>query len=284
MRIREIEAKSILSNSAIPRMDYCLNPYVGCSHGCYYCYADFMRRYTGHLESKWGDFVDVKVNSAELLEKEIKRKKRGLVILSSVTDPYQPLELKYKLTRRCLEVFLKENWPVNILTKSRLVIRDIDVIRQFKAIEVGVTVTTDSEDVRKKFERDAPSIESRINALRKLKDLGIKTYVFVGPILPMGNAKRLAEILSKVSDYIVLDCMNYVNKSEWVYRQHNFLYALRRNILMLFLLVYLAFPSKKGNLRENIGFSLCLGVFVVRNCDGGGIGIRARLRTVCRKA
>ncbi len=95
MTIKEIKVKSVLTKTGIPGVDYCINPYVGCSHSCRYCYATFMTRYSGHTEA-WGEFVDIKVNAPEVLEKEIKRKKKGRVIISSVTDAYQPVEGKYQ--------------------------------------------------------------------------------------------------------------------------------------------------------------------------------------------
>ena len=104
MKIKEIHSKSILSPSKI--YDYVVNPYVGCQHACSYCYARFMKRFTGHKEP-WGDFVDVKINAPDLLSKEIKKKRMGTVWVSGVCDPYQPLEAKYKLTRRCLEILAR---------------------------------------------------------------------------------------------------------------------------------------------------------------------------------
>jgi len=101
MQIREIFSKTILTRTAIESFDYCINPYVGCGHGCRYCYASFMKRFTGHLEP-WGDFVDVKVNAPDLLSRQLKRAKRGIVAHRTVTDPHQPTEKKYQLTRRCL--------------------------------------------------------------------------------------------------------------------------------------------------------------------------------------
>src|SRR3990172_5539619 len=145
--IREIKAKSILTKSGIPGVDYCINPYVGCSHGCRYCYATFMKKYTGHTEP-WGSFVDVKINAPEILQKQLKRAKRGRVLISSVTDAYQPIESKYKLTRQCLEILLQSQFPVDILTKSPLVLRDTDLIKKFKDIEVGITITTNEEKIR----------------------------------------------------------------------------------------------------------------------------------------
>src|SRR5512146_2849097 len=109
MLVKEIEAKTILSRSQI--YDYSLNAYVGCQHQCVYCYAKFMKRFTGHREA-WGEFVDVKINAPELLASEVRKKKIGRVWVSGVCDPYQSAETKYKLTRRCLEILIQHGWPV----------------------------------------------------------------------------------------------------------------------------------------------------------------------------
>src|SRR5512136_3130269 len=102
MKVREIFSKTILTRTAISGFDYCVNPYVGCEHGCRYCYASFMKRFTGHLEP-WGEFVDAKVNAPEVLRRQLRRARRGDVLLGTVTDPYQPSEKRYLVTRRCLE-------------------------------------------------------------------------------------------------------------------------------------------------------------------------------------
>ena len=156
MIVREIIAKSVLAKSQI--YDYAINPYVGCSHSCRYCYAAFMRRFTGHKE-KWGEFVDVKINAPELLAKEIKRKRRGRVWVSGVCDPYQAEEKKYTLTRRCLEILLENQWPVTIQTKSSMVLRHIEMLEQFKDIEVGVSIATADEKIRKLFESGSSPIK-----------------------------------------------------------------------------------------------------------------------------
>jgi len=215
--IREIQAKSILSKSGIPGADYCINAYVGCSHACVYCYATFMKKYTGHTE-QWGTFVDVKVNAAELLRKQLQKAKRGHVMVSSVTDAYQPIEVKYRLTRQCLEILLEHKFPVGILTKSPLVIRDLDIIKSFDEIEVGITISTDDEKMRKIFEPGAPPIEARISTLRKLKEQGVKTYVFIGPMLPM-HPEVLSEKIGKYADSILISRMNYVSKTAHLFKK-----------------------------------------------------------------
>src|SRR5512136_356476 len=160
--VKEIRAKSILSPSKI--YPWVINPYTGCQHGCSYCYARFMKRVTGHREP-WGEFVDVKINAPDLLKVEIKKKKRGRVWISGVCDPYQPLEAHYKLTRQCLEILVQHHWPVVIQTRSPLVLRDIDILRGAPDVEVGFSVTTADDSIRKLFEPRAPSIDARIQAL-----------------------------------------------------------------------------------------------------------------------
>ncbi len=136
MEIKEIQSKSILTKSKLPDADYVVNPYTGCRFGCVYCYASFMSRYVGKDINDWGEFVYVKINAPELLQKEIqklKNKGKGLSILfSSVTDPYQGVEAKYQVTRKCLQVLVDYGFEgkVSILTKSQLVTRDIDLLKK----------------------------------------------------------------------------------------------------------------------------------------------------------
>jgi DNA repair photolyase len=168
-----------------------------------------MKRFTGHTE-KWGEFVDVKINAPEILEKELNRRlKRGMVLLGSVTDAYQPIEKKYQVTRKLLEVLLRHNWPISILTKSDLVLRDIDLLRQFKECEVGFTITTLDEKARKVFEPRSASSQQRLKALGTLHPTGICTYCFIGPILPGITDLRLilTAIQGKV-DFIMAETLN----------------------------------------------------------------------------
>ena len=217
MKVREIFSKTILTKTAISSFDYCVNPYVGCGHGCRYCYASFMKRFTGHQEP-WGEFVDVKVNAPHLLRKQLKRARRGIVALSTVTDPYQPLEKSYKVTRRCLEALLENEFSVNILTRSPLSLRDIDLFKKFKEIEVGLSITTDDEDMRKIFEPHSPSIHSRVIALRTLHEEKVGTYAFIGPMLPM-DPEKLVAMLDGLIEEVLIDRMNYPNKVKGIYRK-----------------------------------------------------------------
>ena len=219
MKIKEIFAKTILTKTAIPGFDYCINPYVGCGHGCRYCYASFMKRFTGHLEP-WGEFIDVKVNAPHLLRKQLKRAKQGVVTLSTVTDPYQPIEKKYQLTRKCLEALLEAQFSISLLTRSSLCLRDIDLFKQFKNINVGLSITTHDEGIKKIFEPHSSSIHSRVETLRALRQEKIQTYAFIGPILPL-DPKTLVAMLDGGIDEVLIDRMNYPNKVKAIYRKAN---------------------------------------------------------------
>lgn len=185
MKINEVACKSILSKSKLPGCDYVINPYVGCQHGCVWCYARFMRRYTGHENESWGSFVDVKINAPEALIKEIKRLKgKPAIFLSSVCDPYQPLETKYKITRKCLEILSQFSFPVAVLTQSELVTRDVNLFKKFREIEVGMSLITMDEKATWIFQPGTALPKGRVKALQELHSQRIKTYIHVGPILP----------------------------------------------------------------------------------------------------
>jgi DNA repair photolyase len=214
MIIREILARSVLSKSRVS--EYTVNPYGGCQHGCSYCYARFMKRYSGHREA-WGEYVDVKVNAAEILQKEIKHKKPGDVWISGVCDPYQPLEKKYELTRRCLKILIGDDWPVTVQTRSPLVLRDIDLLRKSSKVEVGMSITTSDDKIRRLFEPYAPLVKERIRALGELHAAGIKTFVMIAPLLPKAEG-LVPDLVGKV-DRVLVDRMNY-NYADWVYRKY----------------------------------------------------------------
>ncbi|MGB9867629.1 MAG: SPL family radical SAM protein [Bacillota bacterium] len=219
--------KSALVRSGIPGVDYVINPYTGCSHACVYCYAAFMCRFSDHSEP-WGRFVDAKVNMPQVLAKEVglgskvRTPRRGAVMLSSVTDPYQPVEQRYLLTRACLEVLAgagcdltgTPRFNVSILTKSDLVVRDIDVLQQLSAVSVGLTVTTWDDSVARLFEPGAPPPSRRFQALRCLAQAGLDTWGFFGPVLPgySDSPKAVVELLRRFKDCgakeVVVDKLN----------------------------------------------------------------------------
>ena len=220
MKIQEISAKSVLSKSQV--YDYTVNPYRGCSNACRYCYAAFMKRFTGHQEP-WGEFVDVKINAPEVLAKEIRRKPVGRVWVSGVCDPYQPVEKRYRLTRKCLEILLRSDWPVTIQTKSPLVVRDLDILKTSEKVEVGFSITTAEEKIRRVFEPKASPISERINALKSLHTNGIMTFVMIAPILP--GAEKLPRQLAGVVDFVLVDRLNY-HYADRIYRENNMGWAI----------------------------------------------------------
>ncbi len=226
MIVKEIEAKTILSKSQI--YDYALNAYVGCQHQCLYCYAKFMKRFTCHLES-WGAFADVKINAPELLAREVKKKRKGRVWISGVCDAYQPLEKKYLLTGRCLEILIEQGWPVTIQTKSPLVLRDIEILKRSADSEVGLTITTADEKVRRIFEPGAPPVAARVEALEILHAEGIQTFVMIAPLLP--HAEGLADMLKGAVDHVLIDRYNY-HYADWAYKKHGMQWALDEDFFL----------------------------------------------------
>ncbi|MGQ9597315.1 MAG: radical SAM protein [Thermoproteota archaeon] len=210
VRIREVECRSLMNKSALA--DYCINPYVGCQHGCRYCYAAGITFRFRKRKEEWGSFLDVKVNAIEVLRREIKKRKIGKVYMSSLTDPYQPAEKKYELTRGILEMLMDKNFPAVVQTKSDLVIRDMDVLRRNRANEVGVTVVTMDEKVNRVFEPFSSNPEKRLEAVRLAKENGLKTYIFFGPILPFLSDVNMEEMLSRFkesgADYVYVDRLN----------------------------------------------------------------------------
>jgi DNA repair photolyase len=178
--LKEVACKSILSKSGLS--DWTINCYAGCEHGCRYCYARYMKRFTHHPEP-WGTFVDARINAPEVLERQVKRAKRGRVILSSVCDGWQPLEEKYGLSRQCVRILLDHVWPVGILTKSALVSRDFDLLESGE-VDIGVTVSIRDERVRRIVEPEASPTEERLEALAEAARRGIEVWAFLGPFLP----------------------------------------------------------------------------------------------------
>jgi DNA repair photolyase len=199
MKYTETTCKTALSKSSLPGLDYSLNPYTGCGHGCIYCYAPATIRYAG--PEPWGSFVTAKTNIPALLERELRKMPRGVVGISTVTDPYQPVENRLKLTRSCLEVLQAKQFPICIQTKSALVVRDIDLIRDFRNKEVGLTVTTLDDEASAIIEPGASLPRERLDALKQLSDAGIPTWAFVGPLVPgFMDAASLAELLASVKE------------------------------------------------------------------------------------
>lgn len=226
MDFREVQAKTILSPCGIPGIDYVINPYTGCRFGCTYCYASFMGRFLkDKTVADWGNYVYAKINAPELLKKELmKVKNKGVgkeIFLSSVTDPYQGIEAKYKLTRQCLEILADYDFEgyVSILTKSNLVLRDIDILKRLKHVAVGLTITSTNNAISRYFERFAPNVTDRIKALKTLNQSKIRTYAFIGPLLPhfVAFEEELENIFKSVSEAGTKDVfVEHLNLSSYI--------------------------------------------------------------------
>ena len=178
--IRETTCKTILNKWAAG--GYSLNCYTGCEHACVYCYARYMQRFHPHPEP-WGKFVDVKVNAVEVLTRQLCRVKPGSVFMSSACDCWQPVEAERELTRRCCELLLKCGFQVNILSKSALVLRDLDILAGRNAT-VGITITTLDENMRKLWEPEGASVKNRLRVVEEVSRAKLKTSLMFGPLLP----------------------------------------------------------------------------------------------------
>ena len=186
---KQIEVKDYLTKSNLPASDYVINPYVGCPHGCKYCYASFMKRFTGHSE-EWGAFIDIKKCSKPISEKRLKGK---TVFLASVTDCYNPYEEKYCITQSILKQLLDVECTVSISTKSSLILRDMELLKQFNDVSVAMSINTLDESFRSDMD-NASSIETRMNTLKELHENGIHTVLFMSPIFPaITNYKEIIE-------------------------------------------------------------------------------------------
>ncbi len=202
--IQKIEVKNALTKSNLPAGDYSVNPYVGCTHACKYCYASFMKRFTNHPEP-WGTFLDVKYwpeikNPEKYAGKEL--------FISSVTDPYNPQEEKFQRTRALLEQLKGSGVKLSIQTKSDLVLRDIDLIEKFPEARVGFSINTLDEDFRADMDQ-AVSIERRLAAMKKLHDAGIRTSCFMSPIFPgITDVEAIIDRVKNQCNYIWLENLN----------------------------------------------------------------------------
>lgn len=193
VKICDIDVKSVLTKSNLPVSDYSVNPYVGCTHACKYCYASFMKRFTNHPEP-WGEFLNVK-HWPEMTNPE-KYKGKELFI-GSVTDPYNPQEEEYGRTRALLQQLKGSGVKISIQTKSDLVLRDMELIRTFPDARVGFSINTLDERFKDDMD-NAVSIERRLEAMRQFHEAGIRTTCFISPIFP--GITDVMAIIERVKD------------------------------------------------------------------------------------
>lgn len=181
LEVKEVDVRSALTRCALPGEPWSLNPYMGCSHGCGYCYVPDV----AHVErARWGTYVVAKRNLPAVLARELRRRQRRPVFLSSATDPYQSAEGRFRITRKCLAVLAAADWPLTVLTRSPLVTRDRAVLSSFSKVSVGLSVPTLDERLRRAVEPGAPSVYARLAALRRLADAGLPTFVNAIPLYP----------------------------------------------------------------------------------------------------
>jgi len=197
MKVIYVEVKSALVKSGLPDIDYALNPYAGCQHSCLYCYARLYTRYRDAAEN-WGEVVYVKKNLLQVLDRETRYMRRGVVGVGTITDPYQPIEEREMLTRQSVELLLRRGFHVSIQTKSSLILRDLGLFQRYKdRVDVGFTITTLDRDKARFIEPHAPEPQQRVQALKLLSSKGIETWIFLGPVIPGINddAKDLEDLV-----------------------------------------------------------------------------------------
>lgn len=202
--IRDIDVQSVMTRSSLPVGGYSVNPYVGCPHACKYCYASFMKRFTGHTEP-WGTFLDVKHWKPVA---DPHRFDGQRIVIGSVTDGYNPYEEYYGRTRLLLEQLRGTTAEILICTKSDLVLRDLDLLREFPRVTVSWSINTLDETFRADMDR-AVSIERRLEAMRRVYEAGIRTVCFVSPIFPgITDPKAIIEQVREFADLVWLENLN----------------------------------------------------------------------------
>lgn len=196
MPVVEVPCKSALVPSLLSGYDWALNPYRGCAFDCLYCYAPDVVRMD---RAVWATTIFVKRSMPTVLAKEVRKKKRGVVGISTVTDPYQPAERALEVTRKCLEVLARAKWPVSVLTKSPLVTRDTDVLSRMEGAEVGFSIATGDDRERKRWEAQCPSVDARFKALSQVAAAGVRAYVFAGPLYPESSPEAMGSLAQKAA-------------------------------------------------------------------------------------
>lgn len=197
--------KDYLTKTKLAALDYVINPYVGCPNKCLYCYAAYMSSFSKHSEP-WGEFIDIKRTTKKINIYKIKNKK---VMISTVTDPYNSHEKKYAVTRMIMEQLVKSEAHITVVTKSKLVLRDIDLFKKMKHVEVAISISMLDENLKKKIEPNSSSIAERLETLKELKQNGVRTIVFISPIIPqITDFKRIIEVTKHYTDEYWFDKLN----------------------------------------------------------------------------
>lgn len=206
MKITEVPARSYIAKSKLG--DLCINPYAGCGHGCLYCYAYYMAKWTGHEEEPWGSFVDVRWTDRPIDLEKIKGRD---IIIGTVTDPYQPVEERYRVTRYILEQLINSECSITVITKGKLITRDIDLFKKISKTSDFMAMLSINGVDNKTWSsmENTSSIEDRVSALKKLHQSGIKTGVFVAPIIPgVSDWKKVIEDTREFTDWYQFETLS----------------------------------------------------------------------------
>lgn len=195
MRENFITVANYVTKSNLPGVDFVINPYVGCPHDCKYCYACFMKKFTAHDEP-WGQFIDIKICEKPINLKKLEGKS---IFLSSVTDCYNPYEVKYEITKGILEQLQNLNADITITTKSNLILRDLELLKKFPNLTVASSINTLDERFRSDMDK-APGIKERLDMLKTMHKNGISTVLFMSPIFPF--ITDFKEIIEKSKDFV----------------------------------------------------------------------------------
>lgn len=214
----EIYVKKAISKTKIPVSYYTINPYIGCTMGCKYCFAQFIGPFN-KKGGNWGKDVYIKKNIVEILNKEIGKTPYRDFFISTNCDAYQHIEKKFELTRKILKKLISYDFPIFIMTKSTLILRDIDLLKLSKKVYVMISVTTDNDNIRRIFEPGASKISERIKLIEELNKNNIKTDAFIGPALPM-NSKKLANELVNLVGKVHIDDLNYKYRISDIYKKY----------------------------------------------------------------
>ncbi len=252
MKLTTVPVKTYLTKSKIPGAGYVINPYVGCPHGCLYCYAEYMRKFSAHTEP-WGEFLDVKLCSTPLHPSQLFHQH---VMLSSVTDAYNPFEKKYEITRRILQQLVECQAYVSILTKSALVTRDIDLLQQLPGCEVAFSFSTADDTVRQLVEPGASCVQERLNALKTVYEAGLSTAIMAAPLLPgISDFKAIVQAAAPYTRTFRFDSLNM--RATFQHKLMDFIDVHYPHLLPLYNEIYLQGKRSYWNELEQEILAFC---------------------------
>lgn len=219
VEISEAACKTLLQKSRMGFSEYTLNPYVGCTFGCSFCYVPSLRRFRGQEWETWGEWAQAKINAPEVLRRELaKIGPDARILIGTATDAWQPIEKRYGITRALLEEIARHSNPVSLITRSPLLLRDIAILQQMArngGVHVGVSLSMFDDRARKAFEPRAPSVKGREHLVRALVAADIPMSLFWAPLLPgvSDNAEAVEAYLKRAAELgvrrVMCDLLNY---------------------------------------------------------------------------